>query len=159
MFPRTAVITASLLSVLTLSAAANSRRHDVSRSPASDEAAIRALDAAWVRAVAAKNADQSASYYAADGILLPPGDATVTGMDALKKGWADLMAMPGFALTFAPTKVSVSGDRAYEIGDSQLTANDKSGTPQTSKGKYVVIWGRQHDGNWKVLVDAPTTTQ
>jgi ketosteroid isomerase-like protein len=54
--------------------------------------------------------------------------------------------------------VSVAGTMAYEVGDYQLTMNDKSGKPQTSKGKYVVIWGKQSDGSWKALVDAPTTT-
>jgi ketosteroid isomerase-like protein len=55
--------------------------------------------------------------------------------------------------------VTVSGNMAYEIGDYQLTTNDASGKPATSKGKYVVIWGKQSDGSWKALVDAPTTTQ
>ena len=34
----------------------------------------------------------------------------------------------------------------------------KKGKPQTVKAKYVVVWGKQSDGKWKALVDAPTTT-
>ena len=71
------------------------------------------------------------------------------------------MATPGFALTFDPTKIEVSrgGDLAYEFGEYQLTTNDKQGKPQTVRGKYVVVRGKQPDGAWKALVDAPTTTQ
>jgi ketosteroid isomerase-like protein len=70
------------------------------------------------------------------------------------------MANPGFALSFAPSKVEVSksGDLAYEIGDYSLTFSDKKGKPLTTKAKYVVVWGKQADGSWKVLVDAPNTT-
>jgi uncharacterized protein (TIGR02246 family) len=126
---------------------------------AADEAAIRGLDSSWVKAVAAKNADQATSYYAADGVLMAPGAPMATGKDAIRGGWAGLMALPGFALTFGPDKISVAGELAYEIGSYQLTMNDKSGKPQTSAGKYVVVWGKQPDGSWKAVLDAPTTTQ
>ncbi|MFY9530976.1 MAG: SgcJ/EcaC family oxidoreductase [Candidatus Acidiferrales bacterium] len=127
---------------------------------AADEAAIRALDSDWVKAVEAKNADQSASFYADDGTLLPPGAAVATGKAAIRTAWAGLMSTPGFTLMFTPAKVEVSkgGDLAYDLGDYELTTNDKKGRPQTVKAKYVVVWGKQADGSWKVLVDAPTTT-
>jgi uncharacterized protein (TIGR02246 family) len=124
-----------------------------------DEATIRGLDSAWVKAVAAKNMDQVVSYYADSGSLLPPGAPQATGKPAIQQAFGGLMAMPGFGLTFEPTTVDVSGDRAFEIGTYALTLNDKSGKPQTTKGKYVVVWGKQADGSWKALLDAPTTTQ
>ncbi len=125
---------------------------------AADEAAIRSIDSAWVKAVAAKNAQQAASYYTDDGVLMAPGGPMATGRDAVQKGWAGLMALPGFALTFAPDKIVVSGDMAYEIGTYALTTNNKAGKAQTSNGKYVVVWSRQADGSWKAALDAPTTT-
>jgi uncharacterized protein (TIGR02246 family) len=125
---------------------------------AADEAAIRSLDSAWVKAVAAKNAQQAASYYTDDGVLMAPGQPMASGKDAIVKGWTGLMGLPGFALTFAPDKIVVSGDMAYEIGSYALTANNKAGKPQTSHGKYVVVWSRQADGTWKAALDAPTTT-
>jgi uncharacterized protein (TIGR02246 family) len=126
-----------------------------------DESAIRAIDADWVKAIAGKDAQQSASYYADDGSLLAPGAPLATGKDAVQKTWAGLMGTPGFALTFAPTKIEISraGDLAYEIGDYELTTNDKKGKPQTVKAKYLVVWGKQPNGSWKALADVPTTTQ
>ena len=125
---------------------------------AADEAAIRGLDSAWVKAVASKNAQQAASYYTDDGTLMAPGMAVASGKDAIEKGWTGLMALPGFALTFAPDKIVVAGDAAYEIGSYALTTNDKKGKPQTTNGKYIVVWVRQPDGSWKAAVDAPTTS-
>jgi uncharacterized protein (TIGR02246 family) len=126
-----------------------------------DEADIRAIDVAWARAVASKDADQTTSVYAENGTLLAPGAPIASGKEAIRKTWAGLMGSPGFALSFAPTKIEISksGDSAYEIGDYQLTMKGKDGKPQTVKAKYVVVWGKQADGSWKALVDAPTTTQ
>jgi uncharacterized protein (TIGR02246 family) len=128
---------------------------------AADEAAIRQTDAGWVKAVEAKDAAQSASFYAEDGELMPPGAPSLAGKEQVQKGWAGMFGMPGFSLTFAPTKIVVSrsGDLAYELGEYEMTVNDKKGKPQTTKAKYVVVWGKQPDGKWKALVDAPTTTQ
>jgi uncharacterized protein (TIGR02246 family) len=127
---------------------------------AADEAAIRAADAEWVKAVAAKDMLQSTSYYADTAQLFAPNAPAAQGKDAIQKAFTGLLAMPGFALTFAATKVEVarSGDLAYETGDYELTANDKKGKPQTTKAKYVVVWGKQPNGTWKALVDSPTTT-
>jgi uncharacterized protein (TIGR02246 family) len=127
---------------------------------ASDETLIRNIDAEWVKTVAGKDAQQSSSYYADDGVLMAPGAALASGKEEIQKTWAGMMATPGFALSFAPAKVTVSrsGDLAYEVGDYELTTNDKTGKPQTVKAKYVVVWGKQADGKWKALVDAPTTT-
>ncbi len=126
--------------------------------PAADEAAIRTLDSAWNKSAADKNADVFATYYAADGVLLAPGDPMAKGHDAIHTAIAGLVAMPGFSLTFAPDQVTAKGDLAYEIGTYKLTLNDKAGKMHASTGKYVVVWARQADGSWKVVIDAPTTT-
>ncbi len=127
---------------------------------AADEAAIRAADAAWSKAAGEKDPARTASYYADGAVLMAAGSPMTTGKDAIQKAFGEMMANPAFALSFAPTKVEVSkaGDLAYEIGDYSLTFSDKKGKPLTTKAKYVVVWGKQADGSWKALVDAPNTT-
>jgi uncharacterized protein (TIGR02246 family) len=158
------VLFASVLITLTSCSAGNQQQSQpaaISDNRAADESTIRTIDADWVKAIAGKDAQQSASYYADSGSLLAPSAPLATGKDAIQKTWAGLMATPGFALSFAPTKIEVSrsGDLAYEIGNYELTTNDKKGKAQTVKAKYVVVWGKQPDGGWKALADAPTTTQ
>lgn len=125
---------------------------------AADEAAIRTLDSAWNKSAADKNADAFTTYYAADGVLMAPGDPLAKGHDAIHAAVAGLFATPGFSLTFAPDQVTARGDLAYEIGSYKLALNNKAGKTQASTGKYVVVWARQADGSWKVVIDAPTTT-
>ncbi len=128
---------------------------------AADESTIRSLDADWVKAVASKDADRSASFYADNAMLFVPGAPLSSGKEAVQKAVKEELVAPGTTLSFTPTKVTVarSSDLAYEIGDYSLTVTPKSGKPQTQKGKYIVVWGKQSDGSWKALVDAPTTTQ
>lgn len=128
---------------------------------AADEAAIRATDLNWVKAFAAKDAPGAASFYADDAALMAAGGPVTTGRDAIQKEFMGMMGDPQFALTFSPTKVVVSksGDLAYEIGDYQITFSGKKRKPNVvTKAMYVVVWGKQADGSWKALVDAPNTT-
>jgi uncharacterized protein (TIGR02246 family) len=125
---------------------------------AADEAAIRTLDSAWNKSAVDKNADLMSSYYATDAVLMAPGEAMVKGRDAIRAAVGGMFGSPGFALTFSPDQVTAKGDLAYEIGNYKITVPDKAGKPQTSTGKYVVVWGRQADGSWKAVLDAPTTT-
>lgn len=151
-----------LISVLTLaSCGGGNQQQSQPDTRASDEAAIRAIDADWVKAAAAKDAQRIGSYYADSASLFLPSAPLVAGKDAIQKAWAGMLATPGFSLTFAPTKIEVSRaeDIAYEFGDYQMTTNDKKGKPQVTKAKYITVWGKQPDGGWKVLIDAPTTAQ
>jgi len=127
---------------------------------AADEEAIRAADLAWSKAAGDKDAAKFASFYAENAVLLAPGMAAVKGRDAIQQAMAGMMQDPNFALSFAPTKIVVAkaGDQAYEIGDFQMTTSDKKKKASTLKATYVVVWGKQMDGSWKALVDAPTTT-
>ena len=124
-----------------------------------NDSAIHAADTAWLNGIAAKDTARVMAMYSNDAVTLQPGAPLVTGKDATRKSWSAQMAMSGFSLTFRPVKTVSAGDLAYEIGEYQFSGRTKSGQPMNSKGKYVVVWGRQPDGSWKVLVDAPTTTQ
>jgi uncharacterized protein (TIGR02246 family) len=156
------VLTSSLF---TLSSCGTGNPQTQSTAPpdtrAADEAAIRAMDADWVKIVAAKDVQKWASAYGETVSIFLPGAPLIVGKDAAQKALAGLVATPGFGLSFAPTKIEVSrsGDLAYEIGNYEMTTNDKHGKPQTAKAKYIVVWAKQADGSWKAVVDAPTTTQ
>ena len=127
---------------------------------AADEEAIRAADLAWSKAAGDKDAAKFASFYAENAVLMPPGGAAAKGRDAIQQALTTMMQDPNFSLSFAPTKIVVAkaGDQAYELGDFQLTTSDKKKKPSTLKAAYVVVWGKQMDGSWKALVDAPMTT-
>ena len=54
---------------------------------ASDEKAIRDLDATWVKAAQAKDADKTASFYADDAFMLPLNAPIVSGKTQIRDAW------------------------------------------------------------------------
>jgi ketosteroid isomerase-like protein len=120
------------------------------------EQAVRDADDAWSKAAASKDLDKTVSYYSADASVLPPNAPIATTKEAIKKVWGDLLASPGFVISWKATKVEVakSGDLGFISGTYEVTMNDASGQPTTDKGKYVEVWEKQADGNWKCGTDA-----
>lgn len=120
-----------------------------------DEQAIRKLDKEWSEATQSKDAGKMAAYYDADGSAFPFNAPIATGKEQIQKVWAGLMALPGFSLSFGPTKIEVakSGEMAYDVGTFELKFNDANGNPTTEIGKYVVVWKKQPDKQWKAIAD------
>ncbi len=50
-----------------------------------------------------------------------------------------------------------SGDLAYETGTYTMTLSDAKTKPSTDQGHYVVVWQKQADGTWKVVLDEPVS--
>jgi ketosteroid isomerase-like protein len=120
-----------------------------------DEQTIRKLDKDWSTAVQKKDSAKTLSYYADGASVFPFNAPIATGKEQLLKLWTGLMAMPGFSLSFAPAKIEIakSGDMAYDIGTFELKTTDAKGNPNVAIGKYVVVWKKQSDKQWKVVAD------
>jgi uncharacterized protein (TIGR02246 family) len=127
--------------------------------PNEDEQAIRKLDKDWSAAAQSKDVDKTISFYADDASALPFNAPIATGKEAIRQVWAHLTSLPGFALTFAPTKIEVakSGDLAYDVGTFELKTNDAQGNVNTEVGKYVVVWKKQPYKQWKAAIDMFST--
>ena len=119
------------------------------------EQVLRDLDAAWAKAAAAKDVEQTIGYYSNDAIVLPPNAATTATKEAVRNIWKDMLASPGLAITWKPTRAQIakSGDLGWVSGAYELTMNDESGKPINDRGKYLEVWEKQTDGNWKCRAD------
>jgi uncharacterized protein (TIGR02246 family) len=123
--------------------------------PNPDQQAIRKLDKDWSAAAGSKDVEKTISFYSDDASAFPFNAPIATGKEQIRQVWSHLMSLPGFALTFSPTKIEVakSGDLAYDIGTFELKSNDAEGNATTTVGKYVVVWKKQPDGQWKAIAD------
>jgi uncharacterized protein (TIGR02246 family) len=121
---------------------------------AADESAIRALDAQWEKAAAARDVDGTVSYYSDDASLLAPNAPIAGNKQAIRAAWASLLG-PDVSLSWQANKVEVSrsSDLAYIVGVYQLAMKDPQGKPATDRGKFVEVWKKQADGKWKVVAD------
>ena len=119
------------------------------------EQLLRDLDAQWAKVAAAKDVELTIAYYSDDAIVFPPNATSAATKEAIRNGWKDMFASPGFVITWQPTRVQVgkSGEMAWVSGTYELTMNDASGKPINDRGKYLEVWEKQTDGNWKCAAD------
>ena len=116
---------------------------------------LRDLDAQWSAAAGAKDLDKTVSFYSDDAIVMPPNTSAARTKEAIRKLWQDLIASPGFVISWKATKIEVakSGDLACLSGTYEFAMNDASGKPVNDHGKYVEVWEKQADGKWKCGTD------
>jgi uncharacterized protein (TIGR02246 family) len=121
----------------------------------SETAKLRQADAAWLAAVKARDVERTASFWADDARIYPPGQPVVTGRAAIRKYVADSFATPGFAITWKleELQVSAAGGMAYMLASNHVSLRGPDGKPIELDGRAVAIWRKQPDGSWKCVVD------
>jgi len=113
------------------------------------------LDDAWSRTASSKDPRGVSSYYAKDALVYPPDDVLATGQEAAEKVWASYFALPNFSISWktAHASVSRSGELGYTSGTYQDSYTGTDGKTVNEKGKYVCVWAKQKDGQWKAIHD------
>ena len=119
------------------------------------ERILMELDLQRSKAAAAKDLEQTITYYSDDAIVLPPNSSSATTKEVIRNVWKELLASPELVITWKPARVELakSGDMAWVNGAYQLTMKDPSGRPINDHGKYLEIWKKQTDGKWKCGAD------
>jgi ketosteroid isomerase-like protein len=109
---------------------------------------LLALDREWSQST--KDTDKFLSYFAPDASAYPQGMPVSTGIAAIRETFATMSSMPGFSLSWTPTKadVSAAGDLGYTVGTYEMSM-----TGASEKGKYVTTWKKQPGGEWKAVED------
>jgi ketosteroid isomerase-like protein len=122
---------------------------------------IRSKADAWFKAIAEKDLEKTLSFYAADAQYLSAGRPAASTADERRKYWMEDYATPGFSSDETTTKIEVakSGDLAYQRGTYVLSAQDGQGKLSRSSGKFVVVWKKQPDGEWKAIIDIDNEDQ
>ena len=96
-------------------------------------------------------------YADANATMLPAGQDALTGVDAIRKQFADYPR--GATLAWKPLRAEVarSGDLGYTIGTYVARGPGADGDGEVVRyGKYCSVWKRQPDGKWKWVVDVGT---
>ena len=119
------------------------------------ERILRDLDAQWSKAAAAKDVERTIAYYSNEATIFPPNATKATTKEAIRSIWKDLLATPGLVINWKPASVQLakSGEMAWVSGLYEMTMNDISGKPINDHGKYLEVWEKQTDGQWKCVAD------
>ena len=125
-----------------------------------DAEAVEQAFATFNADIVAKNVDAIKAHYASDAVMIIPGQAPFTGIDAITADYTAYAADP--AGKYAPgaetTTISSGGDMAYgEVNYQTTFTNPKTKAVETQDRYNLTVYKKQPDGSWKVVRDVNTT--
>jgi len=111
----------------------------------------REWEATWIEA---SDLDLMVSFYADDAVLFYPDTPDLRGRGAIREFVAGILQIPGFSAGWEVSEVVVSdgGDLGYVMGRSWGKMPGAEGDLVTTYSRYVDVWERQPDGNWKCVL-------
>jgi uncharacterized protein (TIGR02246 family) len=142
------------ISTLVVLAACSSSKPSSEYSPGDAENAIRRANSGFAAAVRSGNAQQLVdNYYAPDAVIMPPNTAALTGRDAVRGYWSQMLGAGAVDIALTPTNVMQScSDMAVEAGRYDVNIAPKSGQAIHDTGKYMVVW-KKSNGRWWAAQD------
>ncbi|MDX1661306.1 MAG: DUF4440 domain-containing protein [Gemmatimonadota bacterium] len=124
---------------------------------ASAMAAIVDASQAFSRAMERRDPSTMAAQYTDDAVLLPPNGVPVTGIEAIEAFWTP--GDPEFRTVrheLTTDRLEVDCDMATDLGRWRQVAKRGEGPETEAWGRYLVVWRRTADGEWKMQFDAWT---
>jgi len=112
------------------------------------------LDDAWSASAGSRDLDLLVSFYADDAVAYPPGEKVATSRAAIRAVWAGI-ADPNYSLSWKATSAGVStgGELGFTGGTFVESIKGADGKATTVTGKFLCVWKKQKDGNWKAIHD------
>jgi ketosteroid isomerase-like protein len=84
---------------------------------------------------------------------MPPNSKMVKGREEIMKMLNNEVQLGEQDIKFETLELTVANDLAYETGLYNLNVKPKKGEPFNDKGKYIVIWKKDSDGQWLMEID------
>ena len=121
-----------------------------------EQTALLETDKAWAETASTSNdVEQIVSFWSDDAKVIPPGGPVIEGKAALRDYISQSLQIPQFSVSWEPSEVTVSptGNLGYTIGNNKFTFADENGELVTKHGRYVTVWRKESDGQWKCVID------
>jgi uncharacterized protein (TIGR02246 family) len=139
--------------LLVIAAAASCSQRAQPKNTTADVQAVNAAADHEIALLAAGNMDSLAAVFTADAVVMPPGEATFRGLDALRT-WGQVFQQLSITAHYPAKDVTVLGDWAIQRYDYVETITPKAGGATTEEhGKGIHVFKRQPDGRWLIAQD------
>lgn len=117
------------------------------------EALISKIGQEWAQHWNAGDLDRLTQAFAPDAVYMPPHHAAIHGRDAIREYLKTPLKHGVNDLTYEVTFIKHSGDLAYDVGRYSMSLPRPEGGRRQDRGKYLTVWQRQADGQWKIAAD------
>jgi ketosteroid isomerase-like protein len=117
------------------------------------EATIRKLTQDWALACNSKQLDDLVDLYATDALVLRSNVPPVRGNAAIREFFFAALDGGLGEVEMEGLRVELLGDVAYEAGRCKMLVPFAVGKRREERGKYLIIYTRQKNGEWKASAD------
>jgi ketosteroid isomerase-like protein len=116
--------------------------------------AIRAADTDFSRDASRLGTGEAFGRYAAEDaqIFSAPGEF-ITGPGAIMQSFGPSTRQSALAWHPVLAEISESGDLGFTVGNAVFSTQRENGQPLLRHSKYLTVWKKQRDGNWRYVVD------
>lgn len=118
------------------------------------EANLRKLVQDWVAACNRRHLDNLLDCYAPDALVLRTNQPAIRGAAAIREFFFAALDAGLSDMELEPIRTVAIGDMAYEAGRCKMLAPVAVGKRREERGKYVFVFSRQPNGEWKIMTDS-----
>lgn len=121
--------------------------------PQNVQAEIRKLNQRFVDAVNKGDVEAALSNYLPDARVLPPNFELAQGRDAIRRLFQQYVDAGVTGMTLENLTAHTEGNLTIETGRFTIRVPQADGRNMTDRGKYVVVWQRQPNGELRITAD------
>ena len=114
--------------------------------------AINKVNKTFMKGFIEEDASITASVYAENAVLLPPGGDMIHGKKRIEEFWGGVMNSGVKEAKLTTVELSGEGDYVQEMGTGVLKSQSEGGELVKQNAKYVVVWKHTSDG-WRYMWD------
>jgi uncharacterized protein (TIGR02246 family) len=118
---------------------------------------LRQTTDSLLTALSSKDAESFVKYYDTDALFISNESGQHSGKDDIKKSYGAGFALPGFYISgsIQVVEVAKSGDIGYTLVPWDSYFIPESGEKVERKGLNLLVWRKQVNGTWRVIIDKP----
>ena len=113
---------------------------------------VEAGERRWLERMNGGDAAGVAALYSSTARLMPPNLDILAGRDAIEAFCKEFTAMAA-KLSFELLTVHEAGEMSVAVGTYTLDFEPPGAGPQHDRGKFIEVWRREHDGEWRIVDD------
>ena len=107
------------------------------------------LHESFVEALRSNDLKALAAFYTDEAVLLPPGQAIVSGREAIVEFWQNSKRIQDLSFESTSVKMMVGDTVVREAGNLLVTSRGRGRETRNTASKYLSTW-MQVDGGWKL---------
>jgi len=117
------------------------------------ETTVRKMGQDYALACNTKQLEDLIDTYAADAIVMRSNHPPIRGSASIREFFVAQIDGGFGEVELEPIRVEVVGELAFDAGRCKMLVPSAMGKRREERGKYLFVYGRQKDGNWKIIAD------